>query len=275
MHPELFILHAGEHSWIVMSYTFFYYCATIFVIGGTFLATCRNGNDPKRLSILLFIVAVGGLIGARLWHVMTNWSMYAADGAHMFSLRMENFAIVGGLIGAILVGIIASKILHVDMWMIADRAVIFLGGGIALARVGCFLNGCCFGRVTHMPWGVQFPTMSNAHVHQIAHGEGSIFGAHSVHPTQIYELIFAIMGSIIAWLCIKKGYPPGVAAAAFGVWYALCRLVNMHFRVFPDSLQIPPFLYIFIYALIIVVCSLIIYKKSHVDHDMNKQRGVI
>lgn len=246
---------------MIMAYSFFYMLAALVVVGGTFVLAMHKGIDTKHLVVLLVVVTISSFVSARLWHVMTNFGLYMSKQANMFAWDMENFAIVGGLIGAIISGYVMCKFFKIDFWMLGDLSVIFLGIGIAVARIGCFLNGCCFGHMTNVPWGVQFPVLSSAHKYQIIHGEGSIFGAHDVHPTQIYELLAALIGSVIAWYLIKKNFPHGVAIAVFGIWFASFRLINMHFRVFPDSLHVLWGFYPLIYSIFIVACSAVVIYK--------------
>ena len=261
MQPELFTFQIGTYSHTIMAYSFFYTLATLVVVGGTFVIAVHKGINKKHMVILLMAITMSGFVSARLWHIVTNWSLYASKQMSMYAWDMEGFAIVGGLIGAIISGYIVSRILHMNFWMLGDLSVIFLGIGIALARIGCFLNGCCFGHIANLPWSVRFPVLSSAHKYQIVHGEGSIFGTYAVHPTQIYELVAALIGSVIAWYLMKKKYPHGVAIAAFGIWFATFRLINMHFRVFPDSLHVSWGFYPLIYSTFIIACCAIVAYK--------------
>lgn len=261
MHPELSIINLGDFNWVIKSYSFFYLLALVVVILGTFLLAQKNGFLKNKLILFLGLVSIGGLFGARLLHFLTNKEAYLSDKYDFFSLDMEGFAISGGILGAILTGWLVSKKLKLDFWRLGDISVIFLGLGIALARIGCFLNGCCFGKRTSLPWGVNFPELSQAHQYQLSHGMGSFFGVFAVHPTQIYEALAVIFGSLIALFIIRKKYQSGIAILSFGIWFALFRLFNMQLRVMPSTLDVYPLFYPILYVSVIIICSILLIQK--------------
>ena len=86
--------------------------------------------------------------------------------------------------------------------------------GLGIARIGCFLNGCCFGKPTHLPWGVIFPADSPA--------GWAYEGVTRVHPTQIYETMAAVCMFLILLIAEKKhrpyGYLFGLFLALYGGW---------------------------------------------------------
>lgn len=148
----------------------------------------RRRNLPEDLLYDAAIVAVGlGALGARLLYVALNWSVY----------RTNLFAIVeiwkdGGLSfhGMVLGGAIGVWLLswryRVSFLRVADAGAPSLTLGHAFGRIGCFLNGCCYGLPTVMPWGFEF--------HNPAIGIDTL----PSHPTQLYEaagllLLFALL----------------------------------------------------------------------------------
>jgi phosphatidylglycerol:prolipoprotein diacylglycerol transferase len=86
--------------------------------------------------------------------------------------------------------------------------------GIAIGRIGCFLNGCCFGIPTAVPWACVFPEESLA---------GSIFPHRHIHPTQLYET--AAMLILFAWLLYYDTKPrvTGAVTAQFLLYYGIWR----------------------------------------------------
>jgi len=267
MYPELFVINCGYFVWVVKSYSFFYFFAIFLTVGGTFWLALKRGFEKEKIILFLLCVSFGGLIGARILHFLTNRDAYFSGGYSIFSLSMEGFAVSGGLTVAMLIGWIVSRKLKLDFWKLADNSVIFLGMGIALARVGCFLNGCCFGEKTTSPWGVYFPELSQAHQYQLVNGIGSFFSVSAVHPTQIYEALAALCGSLLAIYFIKKQYPTGVAAVSFVVWYYLFRLFNMQLRVMPSTFNVPDFFYPLLYLSTILCCLFLLYKKLKINKD--------
>jgi len=128
----------------------------------------------------------------------------------------------GGFVFATAFGLYFSRKHHMGMWKVADLCAPWIAFGLALTRVGCFLNGCCFGKVTNVPWAVRFPVGSPAweaqhDAHLIANGAATL----PVHPTEIYLAILNLLtfitlyfvirrrkrfdGQVFAWLLIMKG----------------------------------------------------------------------
>jgi phosphatidylglycerol:prolipoprotein diacylglycerol transferase len=131
-------------------------------------------------------------------------------------------AFYGGLVFATAFGLHYARKHMLGMWKTADLTAPWIAFGLALTRIGCFLNGCCYGKVSSVPWAVRFPRDSVLHQVQVdAHLIGPNDATLLVHPTQIYLaalnlltfflLYFAIRprkrfdGQLFAWLLICKG----------------------------------------------------------------------
>ncbi len=269
MHPELFIFSIFGQNIVIMAYSFFYMFAIVFVIITSYFSARHNNFSVHQTLCLLGGGAVAGLLGARLLHFIFNPSMYGSSGSlHLFDLQMHGFTIVGGLIFAVMVGWVIGKLSNINIWKFGDATIPFVAFGIAIARVGCFLNGCCFGHVTHVPWGVQFPILSFAHQYQIVHGFSNIFVVLPVHPTQIYELIYAVLGGAIVIFINKKNIFVGAGILFFGMWFSIFRIVNMYFRQLPESLTLSVRQYTSIYILIFIGSLLIfIYKYNQINKN--------
>ncbi len=131
-------------------------------------------------------------------------------------------AYYGGFIFAAGFGLFYARKHKLGMWKMADLAAPWVAMGLALTRLGCFLNGCCYGKVTTAPWGARFPV--GGAVHQAQRDAHLIVGnaaALPVHPTQIYLaslnlLTFFLLyylvrpkkrfdGAVFGWLLICKG----------------------------------------------------------------------
>ena len=97
--------------------------------------------------------------------------------------------------------------------------------GIAIGRIGCFLNGCCYGAVCDRGWAISFPAGSHAWVRQVDAGLISPLASHSlpVHPTQIYASLagFAVLAALLVYLPRRRN--PGQAMALLMIIYPLSR----------------------------------------------------
>lgn len=140
---------------------------------------------------LAFVVIFTGIIGARLFYVLFHWSEFASDwwaAINPFRSGGE-FGIAGlNLYGGVVLAIIATLVyVHwkkQPLWQTVDIFAPAVALGIFISRIGCFLNGCCFGTPCDLPIGVSFP-------------EGSIpyyqFGATPLHPTQLYSSLYGLL----------------------------------------------------------------------------------
>jgi phosphatidylglycerol:prolipoprotein diacylglycerol transferase len=278
MHPVLLTLHFGSTEVVLGAYSTFYLLAWVVALAlGTVIAWRRG--LPWRRVLLLYAVALGiGIIGARLLDVATNWGAYADDPSSVYSLNIRGFSLYGGLILAIAAGALLARPLRLPLWRLADGAVPAMAAAIVLMRTGCFLRGCCFGTVTSLPWGVTFPTGSPAWSYQLASGQSGVLGfaglVRPVHPTQIYELLAALVFCAVALSLKPRRRPAGSGEAAgapdrrrtvaglpflvFMLGFTLFRVAEYYLRPRPLTATGPVWLYPALYAVIIVGVAVVL-----------------
>jgi phosphatidylglycerol:prolipoprotein diacylglycerol transferase len=133
----------------------------------------------------------------------------------------------GGVVAGTLGGLLMARHLGLPMWRVADAVTPSFAIGTMFGRVGCLLNGCCYGVPTTMPWGVHFPPDSFA---------GLEFGNAAVHPSQLY---FALAGLVlfgVTWRLRKRFETPGTLFWLFMLLFALVRvLLDMTRAYEPES----------------------------------------
>lgn len=257
MHPNL------NFYWFeVSSYAFFMAVALIVVFVGSYLYSLRRGFDRRDALWMLVGMSLAVFVGARLFNVIINFDWYYEDFSRIYAFNAGGFSLYGGALFAILAGVGISYWRGVKVYKFGDTVIPFVGIGIAVMRVGCFLNGCCFGKETHLPWGVKFPEMSPAHIHQISHNLLGSVSVASVHPTQIYELVAALIGVALSFYIIKKNKPAGSAFFAFVIWFSVFRWVNMYLRELPYSEMVVSDFYPGFYAVIILLGGGFIFINS-------------
>jgi phosphatidylglycerol:prolipoprotein diacylglycerol transferase len=149
------------------------------------LAKRKNIPSEQLFSLCLWAV-VGGILGARLFYVVEYWPemVQYENGKLQPGVTLFNLVNIanGGLVvyGSILGGILGSLIFMIRNKMPVgatfDSMAPAMMLGIAIGRVGCLLNGCCYGGVTDWAWGIVFPAGSPAHIHQIEHNEIFYYG---------------------------------------------------------------------------------------------------
>ena len=156
-------------------------------------------------------IVVSALIGSRLLFI---WQ-YPEDfrGASFWDLvniRRGGLVFHGGLVAAALTVLIYVRWRKLPLWRLADALAPSIALGHAFGRLGCFMNGCCFGTACSLPWAVHFP-------------DGHISGGIGVHPTQLYESVLnlALYGAL-AWQFRRRQFP-GQTFALYLISYGLLR----------------------------------------------------
>lgn len=242
-------------------YALFFFLAIVAAICGCLWFAAKRGFDARKVASLLLIMLVSALAGARLMNALVNFSDYLAEPGKLFEIGVSGFSLYGGIMAAVASGVVYCRKAGLSVWRAGDTFVPFLGISIAIMRVGCFLQGCCFGVETDLPWGVKFPMLSPAHLYQMGLN-GNFMDVHPVHPTQLYELAAALILSAAAFLLLKKKLPDGTAMLTFIAAFSAFRLVNSFLRVNPDGFSAPPFFYPAMYLLIIAACLFFIKRRN-------------
>lgn len=161
------------------------YGVTVLIgsIVGIWLAVHRArqvGLNPDVLISLAFSLFICGILGARLFFVIEYWDTRFDKGDWWLTLKEIVKYTEGGLVfyGSIIGGTIAYVVFawrhRLPVLALADLIVPSVMAGLAFGRIGCLLNGCCYGGETDHPWGVSFPYESIPYMEQV--GKGHFFG---------------------------------------------------------------------------------------------------
>ena len=119
----------------------------------------RFNIDKDRAVDLTIVVLISGIIGARLLYVLLNLSFYAANPLEIIMLSKGGLVWYGGFLAALLAMVIYIRIARLDFWSVVDLLAPYAALGQAFGRIGCFLNGCCYGMKVSpgFPFSVTFP----------------------------------------------------------------------------------------------------------------------
>jgi len=164
--------------------------------------------------LIAFGAVAGGIVGAKVLQWALNYKFVLANFSNLSAL-LSGRTIVGGLLGGVLGSLLTKKILGVK----EKRGNLFapaVAAGMAIGRLGCFFQGCCFGKATGLLWGVDF-------------------GDHILrHPTQLYEALF-MTGMFIFLEKIKDraDIKPGELFKILMVGYFVFRFLIEFIRVEP------------------------------------------
>ena len=216
--PILVDLGVIRVSWYGLMYIFGFLASYLLVR----YQMKRKDFGVSKLDVenLYFYLILGLIIGARLGYVLFyNLKEYLADPLEIFAIWHGGMSFHGGLIGVLIVGILFSWKNRKSFWKIADLFIVTAPIGLGLGRIGNFINGELYGRVTQVPWGLIFPAG----------------GPHPRHPSQLYES--ALEGGVlffILWLLKDKKIPTGGLLALFLSLYGVFRFFVEFFRE-PDK----------------------------------------
>ncbi len=181
--------------------------------------SCFNFNK-EHVSDMIFYAALGVIVGGRLGYML----FYDVDDmlhhpAHIFLIWQGGMSFHGGLIGVIVAMWFYAHKIHRSLLTLTDFIAPVVPVGLAAGRVGNFINGELWGRVTEMPWGMVFPHAGNL----------------PRHPSQLYEfLLEGVMLFILLWWFAKSVRPTGAISGLFLMWYGCFRFLIEFFRE-PDA----------------------------------------
>jgi len=137
----------------------------------------KEGIPPDQILDLAVYVIVAAIVGSRFLYVIGQWNEYRDNILEIFMVQRGGLVFLGGLILAVLVVVWHARRKGIPILKLLDALTPGTAIGYAITRIGCFLNGCCFGLPTDLPCGVVFPPGSLAH---------SYFPNQHIHPTQLY-----------------------------------------------------------------------------------------
>ena len=180
----------------------------------TFLASRdakKIGIPPGVIPDFTFGTVVAGILGARLFYILLNFRFFMDHPLEIVMIQNGGLAWHGGLIAATLAGLrfIHRKKLHLPTMF--DLVAPYAALGESIGRVGCFLNGCCFGR--EAAWGIYFP------VHDAR-----------LHPTQLYAMAGLFILFFILRHYRKIGKIPGDVFVLYLFGASLLRFTIEFFR---------------------------------------------
>jgi len=182
----------------------------------------RPHPKPADIDDLVVYAALGVVLGGRLAYVLFyNFDFYAANPLEIFTTWRGGMSFHGGLIGAILAMIFVARSRGAPVVSLFDAIAPTAPIGLFLGRLGNFVNGELWGRVSDVPWAMTFPTG----------------GPLPRHPSQLYEagLEGIVLFAILMIVVLKGGLRrPGLTSGLFGVGYALARIVVEFVRE-PDA----------------------------------------
>ena len=185
---------------------------------GTWLAlqeARRLHLDEDRVVTVILVALVSGVLGARMLYVLEHVAEFRREWGSVLALWQGGLTLYGGMVAGVFGGLLMARRLGLPIWVTADALTPSLTIGGAIGRVGCFMNGCCYGRPTRLPWGVTFPPESFA---------GLEFGNAKIHPSQLYFSLAGVVLFAAVWVLRKRMSTPGTLFWLSLMLYGLVRI---------------------------------------------------
>lgn len=216
MHPILFT--AGP----ITLYTYGAMMVAGFLLSTWLACEAARKLPPELVAItdeqlvdFVCLALLGGILGGRLFFVVLSLSYFVQHPAELLAVWHGGLVWYGGFLGGLLAAWLYVRRKRLDFLRVADQFVPFLALGHALGRVGCFFNGCCYGKPTEAWCGILFP----------GHEERLL-------PTQLFEafglcILFLVLRRLQTPKWLKR---PGFIFGSYLVGYGMLRFVIEHFR---------------------------------------------
>ena len=182
---------------------------------GIFLAILLLRSSARRALVdsdtivdLAITTVLSGFAGARIFYVVQFWDYFQKHPLAIFKIWEGGIVLYGGLIGGLLGFSIFILIRKLHFIRLLDVFVPAMALAQGFGRIGCFLNGCCFGIETNVAWAVSFPFLS-----------------HPAHPTQLYEAAFCFLLAGILVVLSRRNPNEGVVSMTYFIAYPAGRFL--------------------------------------------------
>ncbi|MCM8780394.1 MAG: prolipoprotein diacylglyceryl transferase [Candidatus Omnitrophica bacterium] len=172
----------------------------------------RESNiNPDVISNLSFLVFISGIIGARIFYVAENLGYYLRQPLQIIMLQHGGLSWYGGLIAGVVLAIVYIKNKALSVYRIFDLISPFVALGQAIGRIGCLLNGCCYGKVSS--YGIYFNVYRSVLI-----------------PTQIYSSLMLLIIFLILRFMQEKSHTQGVIFYTYILTYSFKRFLIEFWR---------------------------------------------
>lgn len=180
----------------------------------------RDGLNVELLYSLALWSVVGGIVGARLVHVIDYWSFYAAHPAAAFALWEGGLAIWGAILGGTIAAVVYAWARRFALSPYADRAAFSLLLAQAVGRIGDIINGEHFSKATDLPWAVVY-----------TNPDSPGFGQPPSHPAVAYELLMDLAFFALLWKVRRRVRPDGTLFLLYLALYSVGRFLLSFLRL--------------------------------------------
>lgn len=228
----------------------------------------RYNVDPNKLVNCVLVGMITGISGARLYFCFFKWDYYSQHPIEILYINNGGLAIYGGIIGALLGGIIVAKIQKMKVLPVLDVALVSFLIGQGIGRWGNFMNQEAFGAETTLPWGM------------MSEGTNGLI----VHPCFLYESIWCLTGFVLIHFYGKyKQKYAGQIFYMYLVWYGFERMIveglrtdslYLPFDVFGMDVRVSQLLSVVIFIIGVIMLIVNIKKEDSFYADYRRKKGI-
>jgi phosphatidylglycerol:prolipoprotein diacylglycerol transferase len=214
----------------------------------------KAGLSADTLYTMAFWAVPGGIIGARLVHVIDYWGTYLANPGTILAVWKGGLAVWGAILGGTITALIFARIRGFAFARYADLAALGLILAQAIGRIGDIINGEHISTATNLPWGVVY-----------THPNSPGYGLPPQHPAVVYELLMDLIIFGILWKLRGRIQPGGTLFLLYLILYSVGRFFLSFLRLDSNtvfwSLSQPQWISILVLA--VAVPLLIFRRASH------------
>lgn len=183
-----------------------------------------RGLDRDAVLDCALVIMAAAVVGSRAFYVLSHLDDYRGNWWSVLAVWEGGLTFYGGVLLAAPAGFLCMARRKLPVWTMSDLIAPAFALGIGLGRLGCFLNGCCYGKPSHLPWAVMFPAGSAA---------GSMGCA--LQPTQLYESAFGFAMFALLLRLVPRRHFPGQLLCLFIALYAVWRFFLDFLRYYERS----------------------------------------
>ena len=167
--------------------------------------------DPDKIFNLFFYVFIVGIIGSRIFYVASCYPYYLKHPLEIVMLQHGGLAIFGGIIFGSIFALVFIRRNKMDTFITLDLLIPFIALGQGIGRIGCFLNGCCYGKAS--AFGIYFPALGKTLI-----------------PTQLYSSLLMFLIFFILRFMQGRKHLPGQIVYSYFFLYSVKRFFIEFFR---------------------------------------------
>lgn len=219
---------------------------------GLALKRAKKEDVPEDIVLdLSLYILIAGILGARLFEVVVNFSDYRDNLLSIFKIWQGGLTFYGGLILAVITAVLFIRKRKLNLWKMVDIFTPSLALGHAIGKLGCFGAGCCYGKPTNLPWRVTF-------THPLSLAPLGV----PIHPTQLYSSIGNFVIFLLLLKLLKHKKFTGQIFASYIIMYSSFRFFVEFLRDDPRGFVMFGLLSISQFVgIILFITGIIMFKK--------------